>query len=91
MVNIEVISSDVHVYHTRILLSNILRGPFPEEHPHDLTEAGTRARDLLLTVPGLQSFLVNRYKLIVTKGEAFTWDEVEPQILEVLDLVANPT
>lgn len=36
------------------------------------------------SIPGVESVLVKRYSVEITKGALFSWDEVEPAVLSLL-------
>lgn len=53
-------------------------------------DAGAFCR-LIAELPGVANVFVSRYELTVFKGQAFTWDEVEPGIIEILEHLVDPT
>lgn len=67
------LNTSIRVYHTK----------------SQLTDAGGTCDgpvvELVSKLPGVTDVMVNRYSVHVTKGEAWTWEEVEPGVIEFLD------
>lgn len=40
---------------------------------------------LILGIKGVQKIMAHGYEITVTKGEAFTWPEIEPEITKILE------
>lgn len=66
------------VYHTKAQLTEALCEASELRSPDD----GGLCM-LLARLPGVEKAFLNRYKATVFIGDAWTWEEVEPKILEV--------
>jgi hypothetical protein len=40
---------------------------------------------LIWTIPGIQTMRIHGYHLVIEKSPAFEWDEITPQIVEILE------
>ena len=48
-------------------------------------EVSAAEQAAIMGLPGVVSATVSRYDIAVWKGHAFTWEEIEPAILAVLE------
>lgn len=90
---IEVVPNDrIRVYHTRGKMSRstimlLTLGDKLGKANRDLAEAGPIAREIvrrLFDIRGIERLALRAYSADVSIGRAFTWEEIEPQILAVL-------
>jgi len=68
---------DFRAFHVRQTLSDRLE--FFDREPDHPGIAG-----LLFRIPGITRLHVLSYEVVVFKGKAFTWEEIEPLVMEVL-------
>ncbi len=85
-------NDDVIVFHATVELSRSGESEFhrplhPERDRADIENLGPIGSLLvprLLTIPGVHFVEVDTYELSVEKGVAFTWDELMPQVFELI-------
>jgi hypothetical protein len=58
----------------------------PHRHVYQMRrEVSTEEQAAIMGLPGVVSAPASRYEITVWKGHAFTWDEIEPAIMAVLE------
>lgn len=82
---------DRRTYHTVFEISKdhigIFYRPYVPEDKKGLEKLGRKGGTLvrrLLTLPGITEVAIMPYQISVQKGKAFSWDVLEPQILETI-------
>lgn len=90
-VAIERVSTNQHyrIFHTRIQLGE---GYISWERSFgysSLTSGRSALIDLLSDIRGIETMSIAGYQLRVTKGHAFSWDEVQPQIVQHLEKLSE--
>lgn len=73
-------NAEIRTYHSRVEISDTWEHV---ERGFALPESAVLK--LILGIPGVQSIISSSYTLQVTKGVAFSWSEIEPRILEILE------
>lgn len=72
-------SEEIHVFHSRVTLTECIEAAVRGatfEYISPITEA-------LMDIDGIVMAQVHPYHIIVQKGEAFEWSEIEPAILRL--------
>jgi len=87
-VTIETLPPYHRIYHVRPLLATrvMFFAKCADPSPHALaalTSFGQRILPMLMSIPGVDNVSFERYSVTLKRAHAFTWDELEPQILEV--------
>ncbi len=73
--------AEYRYYHTRVKIGRpglYCSGLLGSEHAPEFVQ-------LLLAIPGVAWVRVSPYRLLVEKANLFTWDEIEPIILEFVN------
>ena len=73
-------NKEMRSYYTRVELSD----------SWELAERGFSLPDstllrMILGIRGVQKLMAAGYELTITKGGAFSWEEIEPEIIEILE------
>ncbi len=61
-----------------------LREGSSDKYLEEVGELGASLLHEVFALPGVNEVFIKPYELSVTKGDAFEWDEIEPDILEAL-------
>lgn len=88
----QVPNRDIHVYHVTMEVSNTplhefrrpIERPSSDKYLKEVGERGTKLVKSLLHLPGVDDVWISPYRLSVTKGNAFDWDDIEPEVLAIL-------
>lgn len=67
------------MYHARVEMTDEY-----DEGQRGLHQPQSAFYSQLLSIPGVQTVFGNGYEVCIKKGGAFTWEEVEPKIKELI-------